>query len=101
MPTLMLLRVAGNGAQLEKATAADPRNTQSIIATAKAHGLITHQFWATDTELLVVDTWPDEQSFHDFFAEAGERIAAVMAAASVTTEPEVTFYRKLDVGDEV
>lgn len=97
----MILRVAGNGAQLEKTAAADPQKTQSIIATAKAHGLITHQFWATDTELLVVDTWPDEQSFKDFFAEARERIGAVMSAAGVATEPEVTFYRKLDVGDEV
>ena len=48
-------------------------------------------FFAEDTDgnLLVVDEWPDEESWQRFFA-GQEDIKKVMAAAGATTEPTVT-----------
>ncbi|MEU4669452.1 hypothetical protein AB0F91_16060 [Amycolatopsis sp. NPDC023774] len=101
MSVLMLLRVPGNGAQFEKAAADDPGRISTIIASARAHGLQSHHFWADDKDILVVDVWPDEASFQAFFSSESDRIDALMAAAGVTTQPDVSFYRKLDIGDDV
>jgi hypothetical protein len=49
----------------------------------------------------VVDEWPDEQSFRSFFSAAAGDIEPMMGAAGVTSEPEVTFWRKLETNDEV
>ena len=78
----------------------DYRDTMmEIIEDAKRHGAL-HHFFAEDTDgnLLVVDEWPDEESWQQFFADQ-EDIKKVMAAAGATTEPTVTTYRILDTPD--
>jgi hypothetical protein len=50
---------------------------------------------------MVVDEWPDEQSFRSFFEENHDRIGAMMQAAGVSSEPQPMFWRKLDTHDEV
>ena len=50
---------------------------------------------------MVVDEWPDEQSFQNFFDENSLKIARVIAAAGLSGEPEVVFWRKLDTNDEI
>ncbi|MEA2419537.1 MAG: hypothetical protein QOE60_1743, partial [Thermoleophilaceae bacterium] len=67
----------------------------------RAHGVIAHRFYGSDGRIMVIDEWPDEQSFQAFFQESGEQIQAMMAASGVTSEPEVTFWRKLETHDEV
>jgi hypothetical protein len=51
-------------------------------------------------EVLVVDEWPDEASFQAFFAASPE-IQDVIAAAGPSGPPEITFWTKLDTGDEI
>jgi heme-degrading monooxygenase HmoA len=63
-------------------------------------GCIAHHFYGNEDEVLVVDEWPDEASFHAFF-DASPDIAAMMGAAGVNTAPGITAWRKLDTGDEV
>jgi heme-degrading monooxygenase HmoA len=96
MSVLVTLRVAGDGSKIEQE---DKAMMQSIVERAKGLGLIRHRFYGTENEVLVVDEWPDEGSFQKFFASSPE-IAQVMARAGVTAEPEVRFWRKLDVGDD-
>ena len=43
---------------------------------------------------------PTKISFQAFFADRPE-IQDVMAAAGATAPPEITFWTKLDTGDEV
>ena len=50
---------------------------------------------------MVVDEWPDAQSFQSFFEQEQSRIQPLMQEAGVSSEPEVTFWRKLETGDEV
>jgi hypothetical protein len=49
---------------------------------------------------MVVDEWPEEQSFQSFFEENNERIGALMQAAGVTSEPQPRFWHKLESRDE-
>ena len=50
---------------------------------------------------MVVDEWPDPETFQHFFEEARPRIEPMMGASGMQGEPEVTFWRKLETGDDV
>jgi hypothetical protein len=81
---------------------------RGIVEAAKGHGLIAHRFYGSDDDkLLVVDEWPDPESFQAFFAEQQPQIEPIMQAAGVTSEaagvtsdPEVVFWRKLETDDD-
>ena len=64
MSVLMTLRVSGDPKAVE---ATDPDVLKTIIDRAKEYGVISHHFYGTDNEILVVDEWPDEASFQKFF----------------------------------
>ena len=99
MSVLMTLRVRGDAQALEARAAANPGGLQAILEKAKPHGLISHHFYASGDELLVVDEWETEEGFRRFFAEATE-VPALMAEVGVTSEPEITFWRKLATHDD-
>ena len=101
MSVLMTMRVTGDGAALEKLGADEGAMFEGMIEAAKKRGLISHHFFGSDSEVLVIDEWPDEQSFQSFFEEAGPQIEQVMGAAGVTSRPSIEFWRHLDVGDDV
>ena len=49
---------------------------------------------------MVIDEWPDAESFQKFFSEMESEIGPMMQQA-LTGEPDVTFWTKLETGDEV
>ncbi len=49
----------------------------------------------------MLDEWPDPESFNAFFEEARSEIEPMMREVGATSEPEVTFWRKLKTHDEV
>jgi heme-degrading monooxygenase HmoA len=68
MSVLMTMRVPGNPDDLERIAGEDPQRVQSIAERAKEEGLIAHRFYGTDDgEMMVLDMWPDAQSFQRFF----------------------------------
>ncbi|HEY6932265.1 MAG TPA: hypothetical protein VI452_02605 [Marmoricola sp.] len=97
MSVLMTLRIQGDPKGIEST---DPMTLETVVRRAKQHGLISHHFYGSDKEVLVVDEWPDEASFEAFFAESPE-VAEMMRRAGVTVEPRPEFWRHLDVGDDV
>ncbi|MDX6327600.1 MAG: hypothetical protein QOK15_3954 [Nocardioidaceae bacterium] len=97
MTVLMTLRVHANTKSVENE---DKDLLRSIVEKGKQHGVISHRFYGTDDEILVVDEWPDEESFQRFYADAPE-IGGMMERAGVTAAPEITFWRHLDTGDDV
>ena len=102
MSVIMTLRMNGDPAKLERLAAEDPDRLPGIAEKAKSHGVIAHRFYASDDgELLVVDEWPDADSFQAFFEESRAEIQSVMDDAGVTSEPEVRFWRKLETNDEI
>jgi len=100
MSVLMTLRVSGDAKALEHIAETDPQAFSTVSAAGKAAGATYHRFYASDSEILVIDEWPDEASFHSFFQSQPD-IGKFMAEAGVTSEPEITFYRKLELGDDI
>ena len=102
MSVIMTLWVQGDPRKLEEHAAANAEEMHGIADTAKRHGLIAHRFYGSDDgQIMVIDEWPDEQSFQSFFEEARERIDPLMRAAGASSEPQIRFWRKLETGDEV
>jgi hypothetical protein len=96
----MTLRVSGDPDKLEQLAAANPDAIRGISERGQAAGAIAHRFYGSDGQIMVVDEWPDEASFQQFFAAEQETIGSMMAQVA-TGEPEITFWRKLETGDDV
>jgi hypothetical protein len=73
---------------------------QAIVEAAKSHGLIAHRFYGSGGKLMVIDEWPDAESFQRFFAEQESTIGPIMQQVAAG-EPEITFWTKLETGDDV
>jgi quinol monooxygenase YgiN len=97
MSVLMTLRVSGDPTAIE---ATEQAVLDTIISRAKEHGLLRHRFYGSDDEVLVVDEWPDQDSFQRFL-DATPEIAQMMEKAGVTAPPQFDFWRPLDVNDAV
>jgi quinol monooxygenase YgiN len=102
MSVIVTVSTRGDAAKLEAYTAANPDAMKGVVDRATQHGLIAHRFYgADDGRIMVIDEWPDAGSFQTFFAEVAPQVQEIMGAAGATSEPEVTFWRKLETGDEV
>jgi hypothetical protein len=101
MSVIMTLWAQGDPAKLEEYAAQNQDAMQSIAERAKEHGLIAHRFYGTDGQIMVVDEWPDEESFQRFFDQERAQIDPIMQAAGATSEPRTVFWRKLETHDEV
>lgn len=49
---------------------------------------------------MVIDEWPDAASLQAFFAAEEAAIGPMMAQVA-TREPEITFWPKLETGDDI
>ena len=72
---------------------------RGIMESAKSHGLIAHRFYGSEGQIMVLDEWPDPPSFQQFFDEQRSTIEPLMGQVA-TSEPEITFWRKLETHDE-
>jgi hypothetical protein len=100
MSVIVILRIPGNPLDLERYAAGPGGEVMQRIAEAgKAAGAVRHSFAGSDSEVLVVDEWPDEQSFQAFFASQPE-IADVMRDGGAQGPPEISIYRKLSTPDQ-
>jgi len=97
---IMTLRVAGDPDKLEQLAAENADMIRGISERGKAAGVIAHRFYGSDGQIMVVDEWPDAESFQRFFAAEQESIGPMMEQVA-TGEPEITFWRKLETGDDV
>jgi hypothetical protein len=97
---IMTFRVAGDPDKLEQLAAEKGDVLRGISERAKEHGIIAHRFYGSEGQIMVVDEWPDPESFHRFFESEQETIGPLMEQVA-TGEPDVTFWRKLETGDDV
>lgn len=101
MSVIMALRVKGDPQRLESYAAENRDRMQGILEQAKQNGLIAHRFYGSDSgEIMVLDEWPDAESFQRFFEGTMDQIQPLMAGAGVTEEPNPTIWRKLETQDE-
>jgi len=102
MSVIMTLRTKGDPKKLEEQAAADPAAIGAIAEQAKQAGLIAHRFYGSeDGQIMVLDEWPDPESFQKFFEANRGQIEPMMASIGATGEPEITMWRKLDTHDDV
>ena len=102
MSVLMTLRAKGDPTLLEKRAAGNPEGIRAISASAQQMGLIGHRFYGSDDgQIMVVDEWPDAESFQRFFEANRGEIEPMMAEVGVTEPPVVTFWRRLETHDAV
>jgi hypothetical protein len=102
MSVIMTLRANGDPDALERRSADNPDAIRAISDRARQHGLIAHRFYGSqDGQIMVVDEWPDRESFDTFFSEMQSEIEPLMRDVGVTSAPEITFWRKLESHDEV
>jgi quinol monooxygenase YgiN len=100
MSVIMTFRVAGDPDKLEQLAREKGDVLAAISERAKEHGIIAHRFYGTDGQIMVVDEWPDAESFQRFFESQRSEIEPMMHQVA-TGEPEITFWRKLDTNDDV
>ena len=99
MSVFMILRAQANPDTFERYASTNAEMMQRIAEAGKAAGAIRHAFAGGDEEILVIDEWPDESSFQNFF-ESQPEIPRLMQEGGVTSAPQISFYRKLDTPDE-
>jgi hypothetical protein len=99
MSVLITLKFATSGETLAKVARENADTMLAIIEDGRRHGAIHHQFVEDpDGSAVVVDEWPDAETFHRFFGTQ-EDIRAIMERAGVTEPPEVRIYPVLDTPD--
>jgi quinol monooxygenase YgiN len=102
MSVIVTVRMSGDPAKLEEFAAANEDTLRSIVERAKERGVIAHRFYGSDDgQIMVIDEWPDAESFQTFFGESASEIQPMLQQVGVTSEPEVTVWRKLDTRDDV
>src|SRR4051794_6311847 len=101
MSVIMILNIEGDPKALEQFASENQEKMQTVLEAAKGHGLIAHRFYGSDdgARMMVLDEWPDRQSFETFFREQATEIGPMMEAVGVTTQPEPTFWHELATHD--
>jgi hypothetical protein len=101
MSVIMTLVAGGDPDELERRAAANPDGMRAIADRAKEFGLIAHRFYGAEGKIMVVDEWPDPESFQRFWEAMKDDIEPLMREVGVKGEPDVTFWRRLETHDEV
>jgi hypothetical protein len=101
MSVIMTFWVMGDPDKVEAVAAKNRAQMQALAERAKESGLIAHRFYGSDGQIMVVDEWPDEESFQRFFDANRSEIEEMMGQAGITAEPQIRFWRKLETGDDV
>jgi hypothetical protein len=96
----MTLRISGDPDKMEQLAQENPDAIRGISERAQAAGVIAHRFYGCEGQIMVVDEWPDPESFHRFFEAEQANIGPMMEQIGAG-EPEITFWRKLETGDGV
>lgn len=83
----------GKAAEWARAHAEVP---EDITAYGKGLGQIGHRMFTDGKDLVVIDEWPDADTFNTFFAGA-KRMGEFLSGAGIVGEPEVRILDPLDV----
>ena len=101
MSVMVTIRVRADEAKLEAWAAANPDAMAGIMEKAKQQGVIAHRFYGDGAGgLMVLDEWPDADSFQTFFHGSMDDIGPMIAAAGGEGEPEVSFWHELETNDK-
>lgn len=69
-----------------------PDIPEEITLYGKTLGQIGHRFLLAEKELIVIDEWPNEESFHTFFSNA-PRMQEFIAGAGLPSDPVISIHQ--------
>ncbi len=72
---------------------------EDITAYGKSLGQIGHRTLTDGKDLVVIDEWPDADTFNKFFAGAA-RLGEFLSGSGVVGEPEVKMFDALDIAGQ-
>ena len=99
MTVIMTMRGAGDGKALEQRAAENPDGMRAIADRAEEHGLIAHRFYGADNgQIMVIDEWPDAESFQRFWESTRSEIEQLAPAR--VAELHGLRRRADDVGEQ-
>jgi hypothetical protein len=101
MSVIMTFWFIGEPEKVEQIAAENPDQMRSISDRATEHGLIAHRFYGSEGQIMIIDEWPDEESFRRFFSDVEDEVKGLMQKAGVEAQPQIRFWRKLETRDEV
>ena len=101
MSVIMTMWIQGDPDKLEQLANENKDALRAIAGRAKEHGCIAHRFYGSNGQILVVDEWPDTESFQRFFESERPEIERMMGEIGASGEPGVNFWRKLETHDEI
>jgi hypothetical protein len=101
MSVIMGLRLSAERSRFEEMVKNNSERMVTVAERCKEYGAIHHSFYASEAgdEILVVDEWPDAESFQQLFSSSPE-IPGFMAEAGVTSEPQPVFWHELDTPEK-
>ena len=101
MSVFMTMTISGNAGGMEQWAKDHPDKMQKVLESAKRHGLIAHRFYGSQDggNLLVLDEWPDRQSFESFFQEEEAELQPMFEAVRAEGQPEPMYWQELTTGD--
>jgi quinol monooxygenase YgiN len=101
MSVIVTIAVNADPDKFEAVAQANADRIKKVMGRAVDNGLIGHRFYGADGgRIVAIDEWPDAESFQAFFGSVGEDVGFLMGEVGASSEPEVTFWRKLDTGDD-
>jgi hypothetical protein len=68
---------------------------EEITAHGKTLGQIGHRILLGEKELVVIDEWPNEESFHTFFSEA-PRMQEFLSGAGLSSDPVISIHHAVE-----
>jgi hypothetical protein len=98
MSVIVIGRFKADPAALDQAFVTHRQTFLDVHVDAESQGAIHHQFGAADGEVVIVDEWPDEATFHAFFA-GQQDVPKIMAEIGVSAPPTFEIYRQMDSPD--
>ncbi len=101
MSVIMTLLIQGDPKKMEEYAAANKDQMDAIVSKAKEQGIIAHRFYGSEGQIMVIDEWPDPESFQRFFEDQRSEIEPMMEAVGAQGEPHATFWHKLETYDDV
>ena len=84
----------------EQVTKEKRDEVMALAERAKEAGVIAHRFYGSEGQVMVIDEWPDEQSFQQFYDSVQEEVVPMLAEIG-SSEPQIRFWRVLDTPDKI
>lgn len=101
MSVTMCLRMPIDPDRFERVVQGSPERLEGIVSKARQAGLIHHAFCAGDGQVMVLDEWPDEASFRDFFEQMAGEIVPMFAEAGMEGRPDPEIWRVMETPDRI